>query len=79
MTPIVGLAIPYWLGNWFGIYPTWQTCLGQLGAAAFVLLSYYAARARVRRSAPSPAANGSGYGSWQRRALAGRSGWTAKA
>ena len=77
VTPIVGLAMPYWLGNWFGIYPTWQTCLGQIGAAAFVLLSYYAARARVRRTAPRPA--GARAGSWQRRPLAaervaGRSG-----
>ena len=54
VSPIVGLAMPYWLGNWFGIYPTWQTCLGQLGAGSFVLLSYYAARARVRRTAPRP-------------------------
>ena len=58
VTPIVVLAIPYWLGNWFGVYPTWQTCLGQIGAASFVLLSYYAARARVRHSAPRPAGDG---------------------
>ena len=69
VTPIVGLAMPYWLGNWFGIYPTWQTCIGQLVAVAFVLGSYYTARLRVRggasRSAPVAG------GSLPRRVLAG--------
>ena len=61
VTPIVGLAMPYWLGNWFGIYPTWQTCIGQLAAVAFVLGSYYTARLRVRSGASrsAPAAGGS--------------------
>ena len=54
MTPIIGLAVPYWLGSWFGFYPTWQTCIGQLAAAAFVLLSYYAAQARAHRRKPRP-------------------------
>ncbi len=69
VTPIVGLAMPYWLGNWFGIYPTWQTCIGQLAAVAFVLGSYYTARFRVRSGASrsAPAAGGS----LPRRVLAG--------
>ena len=55
MTPIIGLAVPYWLGSWFGFYPTWQTCICQFAAAAFVLLSYYAAQARAHRRKPRPA------------------------
>ena len=61
VTPIVGLALPYWLGNWFGIYPTWQTCISQLAAVTFVLASYYTARLRVRSGASrsAPVAGGS--------------------
>lgn len=71
VTPMIGVAIPYWLGSWFGVYPTWQTCLGQLAAAAFVLASYYAAKARSRRA---PARSGAAETvSWPRRLLAGRS------
>jgi len=51
VTPIIGLTLPYWLGNWFGIYPTWQTCIAQVAAVSFVLGSYYTARLRVRRGA----------------------------
>lgn len=71
VTPMIGVAIPYWLGSWFGVYPTWQTCLGQLAAAAFVLASYYAAKARSRRAPPRSAAAETV--SWPRRMLAGRS------
>ena len=69
VTPIMGLPLPYWLGNWFGIYPTWQTCIGQLAAVTFVLASYYTARLRVRSGASrsAPAAGGS----LPRRVLAG--------
>ena len=69
VTPIVGLAMPYWLGNWFGIYPTWQTCISQLAAVTFVLASYYTARFRVRSGASrsAPVAGGS----LPRRVLAG--------
>ena len=68
VTPIVGLAIPYWLGSWFGIYPTWQTCISQLAAVTFVLASYYTARLRVRSAARSAPVAG---GSLPRRVLAG--------
>ncbi len=37
------LDLPYWLGTWFGIFPTWETMIGQLIAATFVIGSYYAA------------------------------------
>jgi high-affinity iron transporter len=50
--PITPLAIdpPYWLGLWFGVYPTWETIGAQLGAVVFVIGSYVLAQElRVRR------------------------------
>ena len=61
VTPIEGLELPYWVGLWLGVYPTWEGILAQAAALAFVLGSYFAAetvRAAVgrgscrRRSAP---------------------------
>jgi len=52
VTPIDGLRLPYWAGLWFGIFPTWEGIGAQLGAAAIVLGSYFAAegiRKRRRR------------------------------
>jgi high-affinity iron transporter len=39
ITP-VGAEPPYWLGVWFGVYPTWETLGAQLIAAVFVIGSY---------------------------------------
>jgi high-affinity iron transporter len=43
ITPIGGEP-PYWLGVWFGVYPTWETLGAQLVAAVFVIGSYYVAQ-----------------------------------
>ena len=59
LSPIFGLALPYWIGNWFGVYPTWQTMGGQVAAAGFVIGSYFVARARLR-------SGGSRVPSWRR-------------
>ena len=40
---IQGLDLPYWLGTWFGIHPTWEGLGLQFAAAAFVIGSYYLA------------------------------------
>ena len=40
---IRGLDFPYWLGTWFGVYPTWEGLGLQLFAVAFVIGSYYLA------------------------------------
>ncbi len=48
LSPIFGLALPYWIGTWFGVYPTWQTMGGQVAAAGFVIGSYFVARLRLR-------------------------------
>jgi high-affinity iron transporter len=49
ITPI-DVDPPYWLGLWFGVYPTWETIGAQLGAMVFVIGSYFLAQeVRVRR------------------------------
>lgn len=40
ITPINDLYLPYWMGLWLGIYPTFQTIFGQLIAVVFVVGSY---------------------------------------
>ena len=40
----VDLPIPAWMGVWFAVFPTVETLLGQLVAAALVVGSYVVAR-----------------------------------
>ena len=50
VTPVDGLMLPYWSGQWLGLFPTWEGLLAQAAAAAFVVGSYLAAEAlRSRR------------------------------
>ena len=57
----LGIEPPYWLGVWFGVYPTWETLGAQLIAAGFVIGSYMVAqemkvkRPRRRALARQPA------------------------
>ncbi|MDO8185187.1 FTR1 family protein [Conexibacter sp. JD483] len=49
ITPL-GFDPPYWASLWFGVYPTVETVVAQLAAAAFVIGSYYLAQeVRVKR------------------------------
>jgi high-affinity iron transporter len=55
-TPVQGVELPYWLGLWFGLFPTWEGFGSQIAAAVFVIGSYYLAefqhrRERARRTA----------------------------
>jgi high-affinity iron transporter len=43
ITPIQGVTLPYWAGLWLGLYATWQGIIMQIGAAVFVVGSYYLA------------------------------------
>jgi high-affinity iron transporter len=43
ITPIRGLTVPYTAGLWLGLFATWQGILAQVGAAVFVVGSYYLA------------------------------------
>jgi high-affinity iron transporter len=46
----IDVDVPYWLGLWFGVFPTWETLGAQVLAAAFVIGSYYLAQeVRVKR------------------------------
>ena len=62
ITPIGGEP-PYWLGLWFGVYPSWETLGAQVVAAVFVIGSFYLAkelkvkrptRRAQRHAAPAP-------------------------
>ncbi|MCK6629234.1 MAG: FTR1 family protein [Anaerolineae bacterium] len=49
ITPVHGLTLPYWLGLWFGLFPTWESFGFQLTAAVFVIGSYYLAEYQHHR------------------------------
>ena len=51
---IRGIDFPYWLGTWFGIYPTWEGLGLQLFAVVFVVGSYYLAEGIRRRKLFAP-------------------------
>ena len=48
ITPI-DVELPAWLGLWFGVFPAVETLAAQVGAAAFVIGSFFLAE-RVRHS-----------------------------
>lgn len=41
ITPIVGLNLPLWMGQWFGLFATWQGIGFQIASAVFVIGSYF--------------------------------------
>ena len=44
------IDVPYWAGLWFGVFPTWETLLAQVGALVFVVGSYFLAQeVKVKR------------------------------
>ncbi len=43
------LDLPYWLGTWFGVYPTWEGLGLQFAAMVFVVGSYYLAEGLRKR------------------------------
>ncbi|MEM7343212.1 MAG: FTR1 family protein [Chloroflexota bacterium] len=52
-TPIQGLDIPYWMGLWLGLFPTWEGIIAQVAAATFVIGSYYLAEYQHKSSRAS--------------------------
>ena len=58
ITPVTGLNLPWWMGQWFGAWATWQGLGLQFTAAVFVFGSYVLAEHRNsrRRSAAVQAA-----------------------
>ena len=51
---IQALDVPYWLGTWFGVYPTWEGISFQIAALVFVVGSYYLAEGLRKRRIFSP-------------------------
>ena len=43
ISPIEVLSLPYWAGQWLGLYPTWEGLILQLIAGIFVIGSYFVA------------------------------------
>ncbi|MBZ0281688.1 MAG: FTR1 family protein [Anaerolineae bacterium] len=60
ITPIAGVDIPLWMGQWFGLFATWQGVGLQIASAVFVIGSYFwAERINIqkrRREVPANAA-----------------------
>lgn len=54
ITPIQGVFFPYWAGQWFGLFATWQGIGLQIVAAVFVIGSYFWAERinHQKRTAP---------------------------
>jgi len=46
----LNLPVPYWMGVWFGVYPTLEGLGAQFAAIAFVLGSYFLAERANRKS-----------------------------
>jgi high-affinity iron transporter len=60
VTPITSLNVPYWMGQWFGVFATWQGIALQIGTATVLLGSYAVAEylsQRRRSQAQSAAAH----------------------
>lgn len=61
--PVAGLEqLPYWLGIWFGLFPSWEGLLAQAFALLFVVGSYVVAEQAQHRNrgavlAPTQSAN----------------------
>ncbi len=50
ITSLGSAQFPYWAGQWFGLYATWEGVAAQIVAFIFVVGSYYAAEYQHERS-----------------------------
>ena len=75
----IDVDLPYWLGTWLGVFPTWETLGAQVVALAFVIGSYFAAEyVRIKRPRQAGGApQGGGRSAAPRRG--GRAGARARA
>ncbi len=56
ITPIQGVYLPFWVGQWFGVFATWQGIILQVIAGVFVIGSYFLAEQnKVSRRVPREA------------------------
>lgn len=49
ITAVDGLSVPFWAGQWFGIYAVWESLLAQAIALALVFGSYFGSELVTRR------------------------------
>jgi high-affinity iron transporter len=58
INPIIGVNLPLWMGQWFGLFATWQGIGFQIASAVFVIGSYFWAEHmnKSRRESKAPAA-----------------------
>lgn len=54
ITPIAGVYFPHWMGQWLGLYATWQGIGLQLAAAAYVIGTYFWAERMNGRKRKQP-------------------------
>ncbi|GAB1471653.1 FTR1 family protein [Chloroflexota bacterium] len=52
---VIQMDVPYWLGTWFGIYPTWEGIVLQASSLIFVVGSYYLAEGLRKKKIFAPA------------------------
>ena len=57
ITPVGSVSLPYWMGLWLGLFPTWETICGQGVAALFVIGSYYLAEYQQKQRVGSSGQN----------------------
>jgi high-affinity iron transporter len=55
ITPIQGVFVPHWMGQWFGLWATWQGVVFQAAAAIFVIGSYFLAEYQHKAALRHPA------------------------
>jgi high-affinity iron transporter len=46
--PVAGVHFPYWLSQWFGLFPTWEGLILQVLAPIMIIGSYFAAESLKR-------------------------------
>jgi high-affinity iron transporter len=46
---IQGLYLPYWMGQWFGFFATWEGIILQITAGTFVIGSYFLSEHQTKR------------------------------
>ncbi len=49
ITAVPGLTVPYWMGQWFGVYSIWESLIAQAIALIVVLGSYFGSEFVVKR------------------------------
>jgi high-affinity iron transporter len=49
ITPVQGLYVPLWMGQWLGIFPTWQGLILQVVTVVYIFGSYYLAERGIHR------------------------------